>query len=112
MRFLPHIAAVILGLLFLMASATFFLGLAPEPEFPEGSPIALFMGAFGPTGYMAFVKVCELLGGVLVMVPKTRNYGLLVLGPIILNIVAFHMFITKGEGLLSPMLIIIVVDAL
>jgi len=61
---------------------------------------------------MAFVKVFELVGGVLVAIPRTRNLGLLVLGPIIVNILAFHIFITGGEGLLDPMLLIIIALAL
>jgi hypothetical protein len=111
-KYLPIVAGLGLGLLFIMASVTFLLKLAPEPKFPEGSPIALFMGAFGPTGYMTFVKIFELTGGILVTIPRTRNLGLLVLGPIILNILAFHTFITGGEGLLNPMLDLIVVLAL
>ena len=105
---LPIAAGIALGLLFIVASATVLLKLAPNPKFPEGSPIALFMGAFGPTGYMTFVKILELLGGVLVAIPRTRNLGLLVLSPIIVNILAFHIFITGGEGLLNPMLLVIV----
>lgn len=66
------------------------------------------MGAFVPTGYLTFVKVLEVLGGVLVAVPRTRNFGLLVLGPIVINILAFHFFINKGEGLFDPPLLIIV----
>ena len=66
------------------------------------------MDAFGPTGYMSFVKVCELLGAILIAIPRTRCAGLLILGPIILNVLAFHSFITKGEGLGNPMLILIV----
>lgn len=112
MKYLPHIPAVILGLLFLMASIMYLFGLAPNPELPEGSPIAMFMGALGPTGYMAFVKVCELIGGILVMIPRARNFGLLILGPIIINIIAFHVFITGGSGLLEPMTVAIVVCAL
>ena len=111
-KYLPVAAGIILGLLFLMASSMYLLKLAPMPKFPEGSPIAMFMGAFGPTGYMTFVKVFELLGGILVMIPRTRNLGLLVLGPIIINILAFHTFITQGEGLLDPMLDVIVLLAL
>lgn len=103
-RLLPNLAGAALGLIFVFASATYLLKLAPTPEFPEGSPIALFMGAFGPTGYMTFVKVCELLGGILAAVPRTRNAGLLILVPILVNIVAFHLFVTGGHGLLNPLL--------
>jgi putative oxidoreductase len=108
MKYLPLIAGILLGLLFIMSSVTVLFNLAPTPEIPEGTPMAMFLGAFGPTGYLTFVKVCELLGGILVAIPRTRNYGLLVLGPIILNILAFHVFITNGEGILNPMIVVIV----
>jgi putative oxidoreductase len=112
MKYLPIIAGFILGLLFVMSSVVVLFKLAPTPEIPEGTPMAMFVGAFGPTGYLTFVKACELIGGILVAIPKTRNYGLLVLGPIILNILAFHVFITSGEGILNPMILVIVLLAL
>ena len=111
-KYIPVVAGILLGLLFVMASVTFFLKLGPEQKFPEGSPAAMFMGAFGPTGYMAFVKVFELLGGILVAIPRTRNFGLLVLGPIILNILAYNAFVGDRKDLLNPMLLFIVVLAL
>lgn len=112
MKYLPVIAGVLLGLVFILSAVVVLFGLVPVPPMPEGTPVALWMGAFVPTGYMTFVKVLELLGGVLVAVPRTRNLGLLVLGPILVNILAFHVFITRGEGLFSPMLVVIVLLAL
>ena len=110
MKYLPTIASVLLGLLFLMASVTFLLHMVPEQKLVEGSPAALFMGAFGPTGYMTFVKVCELVGGILLLIPRTRNFGLLVLGPIIVNILAFGFLIDKAA--LNPMTFVVVALAL
>ena len=109
---LPCIASVVLGLCFIMASTMFFLNLGPKPEFPEGSPIAHFMAAFGPTGYMKFVKIFELAGGIVVMIPRLRNIGLLLLGPVIVNIIAFNTLVGDPKNLLNPMLIIIVLCAL
>jgi len=112
-KWLPNIAGIVLGLLFVMASVMFFLDLGPKPTFPEGSPIAHFMAAFGPTGYFKFVKIFEVVGGLVVMIPRLRNFGLLLLGPVIVNIVAFHIFIGGGfKDLLDPMLLIIIVLAL
>jgi hypothetical protein len=112
MKYAPTIAGILLGLLFVMSSVVVLFHLVKMPPPPDGTPAALFMGAFGPTGYMTFVKVLELLGGILVAIPRTRNYGLLILGPIIVNILAFHIFIMKGAMLLDPMLIGIVLLAL
>jgi len=112
MKYLPTVAGIILGLLFVMSAVVVLFNLVPTPPIPEGTPMAMFFGAFGPTGYMTFIKVLELIGGVLVAIPRTRNFGLLVLGPIIVNILAFHTFVTKGEGLANPMIIVIVLLAL
>lgn len=112
-KYLPIIAGVVLGLLFVMSAVVMLFNLVKMPPPPEGTPVAMFFGAFGPTGYMTFVKVFELLGGVLVMIPRLRNLGLLVLGPIIVNILAFHVFVSGGlKDLLDPMLLIIIALAL
>jgi len=108
MKHLPNILGGLLGLLFIAVSLMFFFNMMPDQQPPpEGSPAALFMGALIPTGYMNLVKTCELLGGILVAIPLTRNIGLLFLGPVIINILAFHTFITGGQGLFDPMLIVI-----
>lgn len=109
MKALPNIAGGLLGLLFVVFALIYFLKLTPmPPPPPEGSPPALFMGALYPTGYLDFVKAFEIIGGVAVAIPRMRNFGLLVLGPIIINIIAFHIFITKGADLFNPILIAIV----
>lgn len=104
MKHAPTLASVLLGLAFITFGANFFLNFIPMPADPSpaDAPHKLFMAAMFPTGYLAFVKVLEILGGVLVALPKTRNIGLLVLGPIIVNILAFHIFLTKGTGLTDP----------
>lgn len=112
MKHAPTIAGVLLGLLFVMSSVVVLFHFVQMPPPPEGTPAAMFMGAFVPTGYMTFVKVLELVGGILVAIPRTRNCGLLVLGPIIVNILAFHTFIMGGKSLLDPMLVVIVALAL
>jgi len=105
MRFLPVIAGALLGLLFVFSAVVVLFGMVPMPELPPDTPVSHFMAAFGPTGYMTFIKVLELAGGILVAIPRTRNVGLLILGPIIVNILAYHAFVMAGEGLFSPMLL-------
>lgn len=114
MKNIANIAAALLGLAFVTFGANFFLNFIPMPADPSpaDAPHKLFMAALFPTGYLAFVKVLEILGGVLVALPKTRNLGLLVLGPIVVNILAFHTFLTKGVGLFEvPVLAITVLSA-
>ena len=108
MKHLPNIAGGLLGLAFIAFSLMYFFKLMPDmPPPPEDSPSAHFFAAFGPTGYMNFVKACELIGGILCAIPLTRNIGLLILGPVIVNILAYHLFLTDKAGLLDPVLIMI-----
>jgi putative oxidoreductase len=107
MKHLPTLVGALLGLLFIASGLVVLLKLVPMPPPLEGTPAALFMGAFYPTGYLNFVKVLEILGGFLIAIPVLRGFGLLILGPILVNILAFHCFIMKGEGLFAPPLILI-----
>ncbi len=118
MKHLPTVAGVLLGLCFLAASIPVLFHLIPPDKMPPPPTEAakMFMGAFAPTGYLTFIKVLELLGALLVIVPKTRNLGQLVLGPIIINILAFHAFLTRdlftGDGVFNPLMLVIVVTSL
>ena len=109
MKHIPNIAAGLLGLAFVIFGANHFLHFLEVPKPPEGSPPYLFFGAIGPTGFLSFVKVCEIIGGILVALPKTRNLGLLVIGPIVVNILAFQVFLTKSAGLFDPPVIAVTV---
>lgn len=109
MKCAANIVGGLLGLIFIVFGLNFFLKFITIPSPPEGSPPALFFAALYPTGYLAFVKVLEIVGGILVAIPKTRNFGLLVLGPIIINILAFHVFLTKGAGLADPVVSLIAI---
>jgi putative oxidoreductase len=111
-KWLPCIAGVVLGLCFLAASIPVLFNLITMPQMPEGTPIAHFMAAFVPTGYIKFVKMFEFIGGLVVMIPRLRNIGLLLLGPVIVNIIAFHTLVDDPKHLINPMIIIIILCAL
>jgi hypothetical protein len=112
-KYCPNIAGIVLGLLFIMSAVMVLFHLVKMPPPPEGSNMAMFFAAFGPTGYMTFVKIFELTGGILVTIPRLRNLGLLLLGPVIVNIIAFHLFVAANpKGLIDPILSPIIMLAL
>ncbi len=88
--------------MFLTFGSNFFIGFIEIPPPPEDSYAAGYMGAMYMTGFLAFIKSLQIIGGILVAIPKTRAIGLLILTPIIVNIVLFHLFITEGHGLFDP----------
>jgi len=111
-KYVALAAGIVLGICFLLASIPVLFNLITIPTLPEGTPAAHFMAAVGPTGYIKFVKTFEFVGALVVMFPRTRNLGLLLLGPVIVNIVAFHVLVDDPWHLLNPMLDVIIVCAL
>lgn len=101
------IVAALLGLLFLVFGLNFFLHFLPNPPAAPDSPATAFINAMYGSGYLAFVKVIEITGGLALAIPRFRRLGLLLLGPVIVNIVAYHVFLMNGAGLTSPPIILI-----
>lgn len=109
-RFLPHLAGFVLGAAFVTFGLNFFFKFLPMPPGPpDGSQAQLYMAALFSTGYLAFVKICEIVGGLLVMIPQTRNFGLLLIVPIVVNILAYQVFLRKSAGLFDPVVILVTV---
>ena len=101
MKHLPNIAGALLGLPFVLFGFMFFF--PSQKEMPPMNELQThFMAAVGTSGFMAMVKVFEILGGLLTASPRTRAAGLLILGPILINILAYTIFLGKGAGLFNP----------
>lgn len=113
MKHLPNIAGALLGLAFLAFGINHFAPFLTMPKGGEAGPhTAAFFTSIYKSGYLDFIKVFEIIGGLLVAIPKTRNFGLLVLGPIVINIIAINVII-KGHGAVfaPPVIIISVLSA-
>jgi len=107
MKHVYNFTAGLLGFVFIVFGVNFFLKFIAIPQPPEGSPAAMFLGGMFLGGLLAFVKVLEILGGILVAIPRTRNLGLLILGPIIVNIAAFNFFFFGPLALLQPPVLLV-----
>jgi len=93
MKKLPCIAALLLGLAFIFFGVHFWaqFGFVPKPvHSPEAGAM---IGAMYASGYLTFVKVLEVVGGVLLILPRTRVWGLFIIGPILVNILAICIFL-------------------
>jgi hypothetical protein len=93
-----------------LIAGSLLLGLMHMPPPPAGSPAAQFFGVFYTSGWLLLVQLLQILGGLLVAIPKTRNFGLLILGPVIVNILAYHILVQKS-GLVGPPLAVAVLAA-
>ena len=95
-RFLPAIARVLMGLAFLTFGLNGFLNFIPQPKtMPEGA--ANLFGAFMKSGYMIpLIFGTQTLVGVLLLLNIFVPLALAFIAPVIVNIVAFHIYIERS----------------
>jgi putative oxidoreductase len=106
MNILKSAPRVILGLIYVIFGINGFLQFLPMPELPEAA--GSLMGAFMMTGYMLpFIKITEIAGGLLLLSGCRAALGVIVLAPITLNILFFHMFLTPGISNLAMPIVMI-----
>jgi len=93
MKYVIVIVRLLLGLMFVVfGSNAFFKFMGPPPKMPDQA--YAFITAMMSSGYMYVVAVLQVLGGLcLVLGARFVPLGLTLLGPIIVNIVLFHVFL-------------------
>jgi uncharacterized membrane protein YphA (DoxX/SURF4 family) len=97
MKYVIVIVRVLLGLMFLVfGSNAFFKFMGPPPEM-HGQAGA-FITALISSGYMYVIAMLQVLGGLcLLLGARFVPLGLTLLGPVIVNIVLYHLFLdTSG----------------
>jgi uncharacterized membrane protein YphA (DoxX/SURF4 family) len=89
---LPTVARYLLGLAFFVFGLNGFLHFIPQP--PISGPPANFIGAMLATGYLfPLVKGTEVVAGLLLLSNRFVPLALTLLAPVLVNIVAFHVFL-------------------
>jgi len=90
MKIATIIARVLLGLVFTVFGSNAFLHFIPTP--PMSGPAGAFIGAMMDTGYVKVVGFCQIAGGLILLIGRYVPLGLTLLGPVIVNILCFHIF--------------------
>ncbi len=93
------VSRTLLGIGFIVFGSNILHPFLPMPAPPAGSLAAQFMGVMFPTHWMAFIGAVQLAGGILVLIGGTAPIGLVLLGPVLVNILAYHLLIMGGEGI-------------
>jgi hypothetical protein len=105
-------ARILLGIIFLVFSANYWLKFIPIPAPAAESLAAGFMGAIFGSGFLTLVKVLELLSAVLLLSGRYINLALTLLGPIVVNILLFHVLIKQADHGLSILIAILAIVVL
>ncbi|MFN2509152.1 MAG: hypothetical protein ABR589_10320 [Chthoniobacterales bacterium] len=94
MKYAIHIARILLGLVFLVFGSNAFLHFMPVP--PMQGEAGAFMGALLNSGYFYPIATLQIVGGLLLLIGRAVPLGLTLLGPVIVNIVLYHLFLDRS----------------
>ena len=108
MKIAAIIVRILLGLGFVVFGSNIFLHFMPAPP-PPATLAGDFSKALMQSHYIYVVGLLQVMGGLLLLIGRYVPLGLTLLGPVIVNILLFHVFLDPS-GL--PLAIIVTILAL
>ena len=95
MKIAMIIVRTLMGLLFIFGAVVFLFNLFTPP--PMEGPLKTFNEGLAASGYFfTFLKITELVCGILLVAGRFVPLALIILSPIILNILMVHLFLDRS----------------
>src|SRR5215207_2640730 len=96
-RYATVAARLLLGLGFLVFGLNGFFNFIPPPPTPMPERAMAFIGGLMGSGYMlALIAGTQVVVGALLLVNRFVPLALLLIAPVVVNIVAFHIFLERS----------------
>jgi putative oxidoreductase len=95
MKIVTLIARLLLGLIFVVFGLNGFLNFLTMGPMPTG-PAGQFVGAVVLSHYFWVVAALQIAGGALLLTNRFVPLALVLLGPVILNIICYHVFLNPS----------------
>ena len=106
MKFVTLIARLLLGLIFVVFGLNGFLNfldMGPPPAGLAGQ----FIGALFLSHYFWVVAALQIAGGVLLLANRFVPLALVLVGPVIVNIICYHVFLHPSGSALAAVVTIL-----
>ncbi len=105
MKIATVIVRLLLALVFVIFGANAFLHFIPMPALPHNAT-GDFLNALFVSHYVYAIALCQMIGGLLLLIGRFVPLGLTVLGPVVVNILLFHLFMDHS-GLTIALVILV-----
>ena len=105
MKIVTLIARLLLGLIFVVFGLNGFLNFLSMGPMPSGLA-GQFIGALAQSHYFWVVAALQVAGGALLLVNRFVPLALVLLGPVIVNIILYHVFLNPSG---APLAIVVVI---
>ncbi|MGE0589813.1 MAG: DoxX family protein [Cyclobacteriaceae bacterium] len=95
------VVCLLFGLMFINAGLNKFFNYIPVPEDMPEQAMEMFMAMMKITWLMPLIATFEIIGGALIMLPRFRALGAIVITPTMIGILVHHFAL--GIGLIMPL---------
>jgi len=106
MKIVTLIARLLLGLIFVVFGLNGFLNFLNMGPMPSGLA-GQFIGALALSHYFWVVAALQVAGGALLLINRFVPLGLVLLGPVIVNIILYHAFLNPTGAPLAVLVLIL-----
>lgn len=103
-KIIYHVLSVLFGLMMLNGGLNKFFNYMPVPEDLPENLMKDGAAMMEIEWLMPLIAGAEILGGLLIIIPKTRALGVLVLFPVMVGILLNHLFVAP-DGLIIPLVL-------
>ena len=109
MKVLTLIARVLMGLVFIVFGLNGFFHFIPQPKTAMPHAVEQFMGGLQATGYMfPLISGTQILVGVMLLANLFVPLALVLIAPVIVNIILFHLFLMPAT--IAPGIVVLVLE--
>jgi hypothetical protein len=106
MKIVAIIARILLGLVFFVFGLNGFLNFIPHGPLPTGLA-GEFVEVLFKSHYVFLVAGCQVIGGALLLANRYVPLGLTILGPVIVNILAYHLLLDHNGAVMAVIVTIL-----
>ena len=106
MKIVTLIARILLGLIFVVFGLNGFLNFLSMGPMPTGLA-GQFMGALFASHYYWVIGALQVVGGALLIVNRFVPLALVLLGPVIVNILCYHVFLNPSGAVLAAVVTVL-----
>jgi putative oxidoreductase len=106
MKIVTLISRLLLGLIFVVLGLNGFLNFINMGPMPSGLA-GQFIGALALSHYFWVVAAIEVAGGALLLLNRFVPLALVLLGPVIVNIVLYHVFLNPSGAVLAIVVVVL-----
>jgi uncharacterized membrane protein YphA (DoxX/SURF4 family) len=106
MKIVSLVARLLLGLIFVVFGLNGFLNFLNMGPLPSGFA-GQFIIALAASHYLWVIAGLQVIGGVLLLVNRFVPLALVLLGPVIVNIILYHVFLNRSGAQLAILVTIL-----